>query len=182
DDEVELQWAAIERLPTVKRIRTSLFDQKLLNAGKDEDLGMKVIDVTQLRALERRGFIDHLITVIDKDHLNLLNRLKERMARVGLELPTIEVRFKNLNVEAECKVVHGKPHIPTLWNTITNLFSAIRNVNRCVSQPNKIKILDDVSGIIRPSRMTLLLGLPGCGKTTFLQTLAGKHDPSLKVR
>ncbi|KAG8488826.1 hypothetical protein CXB51_016883 [Gossypium anomalum] len=181
DDEMELQWAAIERLPTVKRIRTSLFDQKLLNAGKDEDLGMKVIDVTQLRALERRGFIDHLITVIDKDHLNLLNRLKERMARVGLELPTIEVRFKNLNVEAECKVVHGKPHIPTLWNTITNIFSAIRNVNRCVSQPNKIKILDDVSGIIKPSRMTLLLGLPGCGKTTFLQTLAGKHDPSLKV-
>ncbi|PPS10780.1 hypothetical protein GOBAR_AA09870 [Gossypium barbadense] len=85
DDEVELQWAAIERLPTVKRIRTSLFDQKLLNAGKDEDLGMKVIDVTQLRALERRGFIDHLITVIDKDHLNLLNRLKERMARQDIQ-------------------------------------------------------------------------------------------------
>ncbi|KAL1091253.1 hypothetical protein V6Z11_D07G144300 [Gossypium hirsutum] len=165
DDEVELQWAAVERLPTVKRIRTSLFDQKLLN----EDLGMKVIDVTGLGALERRVFIDHLITVIDKDHLNLLNRLKERMVRVGLELPTIEVRFKNLNVEAECKVVHGKPHMPTLWNTITNIFSAIRNVNRCVSQPNKIKILDHVSGIIKPSRMTLLLGLPG------------KHDPSLKV-
>ncbi|XP_012480072.1 pleiotropic drug resistance protein 3 [Gossypium raimondii] len=177
DEEVELQWAAVERLPTVKRMRTSLFDQKLLN----EDLGMKVIDVTGLGALERRVFIDHLITVIDKDHLNLLNRLKERMVRVGLELPTIEVRFKNLNVEAECKVVHGKPHMPTLWNTITNIFSAIRNVNRCVSQPNKIKILDHVSGIIKPSRMTLLLGLPGCGKTTFLQTLAGKHDPSLKV-
>ncbi|MBA0732637.1 hypothetical protein Gogos_016713, partial [Gossypium gossypioides] len=71
--------------------------------------------------------------------------------------------------------------MPTLWNTITNIFSAIRNVNRCVSQPNKIKILDHVSGIIKPSRMTLLLGLPGCGKTTFLQILAGKHDPSLKV-
>ncbi|PPD85940.1 hypothetical protein GOBAR_DD17123 [Gossypium barbadense] len=101
--------------------------------------------------------------------------------RVGLELPTTDVRFKNLNVEAECKVVHGKPHIPTLWNTITNIFSAITNVNRCMSQPNKIKILNDVSGIVKPSRMTLLLGLPGCGKTTFLQTLAGKHDPSLKV-
>ncbi|MBA0847495.1 hypothetical protein Goshw_018815, partial [Gossypium schwendimanii] len=75
DDEVELQWAAVERLPTMKRIRTSLFDQKLLN----EDLGMKVVDVTGLGALERRVFIDHLITVIDKDHLNLLNRLKERM-------------------------------------------------------------------------------------------------------
>ncbi|MBA0605079.1 hypothetical protein Godav_017691, partial [Gossypium davidsonii] len=170
-DEVELQWAAIERLPTFKRIRTSLFDQKLLNAGKDEVLGKKVIDVTRLGALERRVFIDHLITIIDKDNLKL----------VGLELPTTDVRFKNLNVEAECKVVHGKPHIPTLWNTITNIFSAITNVNRCMSQPNKIKILNDVSGIVKPSRMTLLLGLPGCGKTTFLQTLAGKHDPSLKV-
>ncbi|XP_052489082.1 pleiotropic drug resistance protein 3-like isoform X3 [Gossypium raimondii] len=180
-DEVELQWAAIERLPTFKRIRTSLFDQKLLNAGKDEVLGKKVINVTRLGALERRVFIDHLITIIDKDNLKLLKKLKERMARVGLELPTTDVRFKNLNVEAECKVVHGKPHIPTLWNTITNIFSAITNVNRCMSQPNKIKILNDVSGIVKPSRMTLLLGLPGCGKTTFLQTLAGKHDPSLKV-
>ncbi|KAK8288789.1 hypothetical protein V6Z12_D07G147700 [Gossypium hirsutum] len=180
-DEVELQWAAIERLPTFKRIRTALFDQKLLNAGKDEVLGKKVINVTRLGALERRVFIDHLITIIDKDNLKLLKKLKERMARVGLELPTTDVRFKNLNVEAECKVVHGKPHIPTLWNTITNIFSAITNVNRCMSQPNKIKILNDVSGIVKPSRMTLLLGLPGCGKTTFLQTLAGKHDPSLKV-
>ncbi|KAK8972661.1 hypothetical protein V6N11_082590 [Hibiscus sabdariffa] len=188
-DEAELQWAAIERLPTFKRIRTSLFDQKSINPDKDCGiLGKKVIDVARLGAFERRVFIDQLITIIDKDNLKLLKRLKERMARqetktklVGLKLPTIEVRFENLNVEAECKVVHGKPQLPTLWNTVTNMFRAITKVNRSVSRPNKIKFLDDVSGIIKPSRMTLLLGLPGCGKTTFLQTLAGKHDPSLKV-
>ena len=28
DDEVELQWAAIEKLPTIKRLRTSLFDSE----------------------------------------------------------------------------------------------------------------------------------------------------------
>lgn len=31
-------------------------------------------------------------------------------------------------------------------------------------------------------RMTLLLGPPGSGKTTFLLALAGKLDPKLKVR
>lgn len=30
-------------------------------------------------------------------------------------------------------------------------------------------------------RMTLLLGPPGCGKTTFLLALSGKLDKSLKV-
>ncbi|KAL8147902.1 hypothetical protein AgCh_005286 [Apium graveolens] len=44
-----------------------------------------------------------------------------------------------------------------------------------------MKILQDLSGIIRPSRMTLLLGPPGCGKTTLLLALAGKLDKSLKV-
>lgn len=40
--------------------------------------------------------------------------------RVGLELPTVEVRYQNLSIEAECEVVHGKP-IPTLWNTLKHV-------------------------------------------------------------
>ena len=81
DDEVELQWAAIERLPTFKRIRTSLVDNKLLNIdGKGEE-GNRMIDVTRLGASERRVFIDKLITVIEEDNLRLLKKLKERIAR-----------------------------------------------------------------------------------------------------
>nr|CAB3499127.1 unnamed protein product [Digitaria exilis] len=45
----------------------------------------------------------------------------------------------------------------------------------------KINILEGVSGIIKPRRLTLLLGPPGCGKSTLLQALAGKLDKSLKA-
>lgn len=98
------------------------------------------------------------------------------MNRVGLELPTLEVRFQNLSVEAECEVVHGTP-LPTLWNTLKNMLfvsvdvfvfgflemiaeseESVFNVEQVVmnsmdrSEGEKIKVLKDVSGIIKPSR------------------------------
>ncbi|THG03965.1 hypothetical protein TEA_028352 [Camellia sinensis var. sinensis] len=48
------------------------------------------------------------------------------------------------------------------------------------SQEAKITIIDDVSGIIKPGRTTLLLGPPGCGKGTLLKALSGKLSTSLK--
>jgi len=39
------------------------------------------------------------------------------LCRVGIKLPTVEVKYHNLCVEAECRIVKGKP-IPTLWNTL----------------------------------------------------------------
>jgi hypothetical protein len=45
------------------------------------------------------------------------------LIRVGLELPTVEVRYRNLSVEVEYEVVHGKP-LPTLWNTLKTAFGA----------------------------------------------------------
>ncbi|THG20365.1 hypothetical protein TEA_008916 [Camellia sinensis var. sinensis] len=49
------------------------------------------------------------------------------------------------------------------------------------SQEARITIVDDISGIIKPGRMTLLLGPPGCGKTTLLKALSGNLNKSLKV-
>lgn len=43
--------------------------------------------------------------------------------RVGIDLPTIEVRFENLKVEAEAYV--GSRSLPTLINFFANIFEVI---------------------------------------------------------
>ncbi|KAF8387704.1 hypothetical protein HHK36_026358 [Tetracentron sinense] len=176
NEERELQWAAIERLPTFERLRSSLFDEY---DGGDVK-GKRVIDVTKLGTQERHMFIENLIKHIENDNLRLLQKFRKRIDKVGVKLPTVDVRYKNLCVAAECEVVHGKP-IPTLWNSLKSMLNGFAKLPGSKSQEAKISIIKDVSGIIKPGRMTLLLGPPGCGKTTLLLALSGKLNQSLKV-
>lgn len=83
DDEVELQWAAIERLPTFERIRTSLFDcTKDEQEDEASNKSKKVqIDVTKLGSPERHVFIEKLIKEIEGDNHRLLQKLRERIDR-----------------------------------------------------------------------------------------------------
>ncbi|KFK23133.1 hypothetical protein AALP_AAs61551U000700 [Arabis alpina] len=175
EEEVQSQWASIERLPTFERINTVLFCKRDEQGKRRER--RRVMDVSKLEDLDRHFFIDELIRHVENDNLRLLQKIRKRIDVVGIELPTVEVRFSNLFVEAECEVVYGKP-IPTLWNAIASRLSRFT----CSKQEKKIHILNGVSGIIRPKRMTLLLGPPGCGKTTLLLALSGRLDPSLKTR
>ncbi|KAL8205881.1 hypothetical protein R6Q57_009432 [Mikania cordata] len=170
DDDL-LMWAAIERLPTYDRLRSSLFD--------DEN-EKKVVDVTKLLPPERHMFIEKLIKHIENDNLQLLQKLKIRTDKVGVKFPSVEVRYKNLSVEAECEVVHGKP-LPTLWNSLQSMVYGLVMIPGLKSKRAKITILNDVSGVIKPGRMTLLIGPPGCGKTTLLKTLSGNLNKSLKI-
>ncbi|KAF8780647.1 hypothetical protein HU200_001249 [Digitaria exilis] len=63
-----------------------------------------------------RGLVDRLIGDVINDNLRLLQKIRARMDRVDVQEPTIEVRFRDVTVEAECRVVQGKP-LPTLWNS-----------------------------------------------------------------
>ncbi|KAM1490305.1 pleiotropic drug resistance protein 3-like [Malus sylvestris] len=171
------QWAAINRLPTFERLKSSLFDKDEGNEFDGE--GKRVVDVTKLRALERHLFIEKLIKHIENDNLRLLRKIRNRIDKVDVKLPTVEVRYKNVCVEAVCEVVHGKP-LPTLWNSAKSMLSIFARFPGSKSHEAKISIIKDFSGTIKPGRFTLLLGPPGSGKTSLLKALSGNLDKSLK--
>ncbi|KAK8553319.1 hypothetical protein V6N13_062128 [Hibiscus sabdariffa] len=144
DDEEDIKWAAIERLPNYRRVRRGILTE-------DEE----------------------------EDNERFLLKLKERIDRVGLDMPTIEVRFEHLNVEAEAYV--GSRALPTILNFSTNAPEGLLSYLHILpSRKKTLPILNDINGIIRPRRMTLLLGPPSSGKTTLLLALARKLGKDLK--
>ncbi|VAH77442.1 unnamed protein product [Triticum turgidum subsp. durum] len=182
DDEEALRWAALEKLPTYDRVRRAILPP--LDGGEGAApgaaAGKGVVDVHGLGPRERRALLERLVRVADEDNERFLLKLKDRLERVGIEMPTIEVRFEHLVAEAEVRV--GNSGLPTVLNSITNTLEEAANALRIL--PNRkrtMPILHDVSGIIKPRRMTLLLGPPGSGKTTLLLALAGRLDEDLKV-
>jgi ABC-type multidrug transport system ATPase subunit len=177
DDEELLHWAAIEKLPSFERKRASIL-KEYDEAGNV--INRHVVDVGHLEPLERHLLIEKLIRDTEKDNEKFLRELKNRIDRVGIELPTVEVRCQNLNVDAQCHI--GGRALPTLWNVTRNILEGILDmVHLSPSKKANITILKDVSGMIKPSRLTLLLGPPGCGKTTLLLALTGTLEGSLKV-
>ncbi|OVA12443.1 Glycoside hydrolase [Macleaya cordata] len=186
DDEEALRWAALEKLPTYDRLRTSILQSFVDNENNNQQqstnrLMHKEVDVRSLDVSDRQAFIEKILRVAEEDNEKFLRRFRNRIDKVGIRLPTVEVRFEHLKVEADCHV--GSRALPTLLNTARNLTeSALDTVGIRLTKRTKLTILKDASGMIKPSRMTLLLGPPSSGKTTLLLALAGKLDPNLKVK
>ncbi|KAJ6833048.1 ABC transporter G family member 39-like [Iris pallida] len=173
DDEEALKWAALERLPTYNRVRKAILSAAAGGGGGE-------IDVESLGLGDKRKLMERLVRVAEEDNEKFLLKLKNRLDRVGIENPTIEVRFEHLDVGAEAYV--GNSGVPTFLNFFTNKIEGFLNSLYILpSRKKPINILNDISGIIKPNRMCLLLGPPASGKTTLLLALAGKLNTNLKV-
>ncbi|CAN1836619.1 ABC transporter G family member 36, partial [Linum perenne] len=178
EDEEALKWAAIERLPTYDRLRTTIMKSVM----EDNHGGVhKQVDVARLGDGDRQQFIDQIFRVAEEDNEKFLKKFRERIDKVGIQLPTVEVRIEHLTIEADCYI--GDRALPTLPNVARNIAeSGLNKIGIHLAKRTKLTILKDVSGIIKPSRMALLLGPPSSGKTSLLLAMAGKLDPNLKVK
>ncbi|KAM4078556.1 hypothetical protein ACB094_09G046900 [Castanea mollissima] len=175
EDEEELKWAALERLPTYDRLRKGMLRQ-VVGSGKV----VQEVDVTNLGIQDKKRLMESILKVAEEDNEKFLRRLRNRTDRVGIEIPKIQLRYEHLSVEGDVYI--GKRAIPSLINVAMNVIESILGlVHLAPSKKRKIQILKDVSGIVNPSRMTLLLGPPGAGKTTLLQALAGKPERDLRL-
>ncbi|KAL1532411.1 transcription factor [Salvia divinorum] len=170
DDEEALKWAVLEKLPTVARLRRGI-----LVGSK----GAQDVDVHDLGDEDKKKLVERLVSNVEIDNEKFLRRLKSRIDRVGIDLPTIEVRYEHLNIDAEAYVASRA--LPTFINFYINNIEGLLSFLRIIpSRKKPLCILKDVSGIIKPHRLTLLLGPPSSGKTTFLLALAGRLDSDIK--
>uniref|UniRef100_A0A803LXC5 ABC transporter domain-containing protein n=1 Tax=Chenopodium quinoa TaxID=63459 RepID=A0A803LXC5_CHEQI len=162
-DEEDLIWAAFERLPSVKRTKLAvIYDDD--NGGGGDKL-ISTIDVTKLDRNRREMVVLKALDTAEQDNYKLVSG--------------VEVRFKDLNITAA--VMTGKRALPTLINFYRDKIEAILKILRLYRpERHSLTILNNVSGYLKPGRMTLLLGPPGAGKSTLLLALAGKLDSSLK--
>ncbi|XP_052182366.1 ABC transporter G family member 32-like isoform X2 [Diospyros lotus] len=171
DDEEALRWAALERLPTYARVRKGIFKSIAGDARE--------IEVEKLEVQERKVVLDRLVNSVE-DSERFFDRMRRRLHSVDIEFPKIEVRFEHLTVESFVHV--GSRALPTIPNFIFNMTEAfLRQLKIFPGRRRKLTILDDINGIIRPSRLTLLLGPPSSGKTTLLLALAGRLGPDLQM-
>jgi hypothetical protein len=127
DDEENLRWAALEKLPTYDRMRRGVIRTALLHhdgggdgggaAAAAKDGRMELVDIQKLAAGNLgRALLDR---VFQDDSERFLRRLRDRIDMVGIELPTIEVRYEQLSIQAEVFV--GSRALPTLTNAATNV-------------------------------------------------------------
>lgn len=169
EDEEALRWAALERLPTYDRVRKGIF-RNIVGDSKE-------IDLRKLEVQEQKIVLDRLV---DNDAERFFNRMRQRFDAVDLAFPKVEVRFEHLVVESFVHV--GSRALPTIPNFILNMSETLlRQLRLYPGQRRKLKILDDISGIVRPSRLTLLLGPPSSGKSTLLLALAGRLGSDLQM-
>jgi ABC-type multidrug transport system ATPase subunit/ABC-type multidrug transport system permease subunit len=152
---------------------STLLDEIELIAAAREDLKRHS---RSFKAKDKAGFARDVLAGED---------LHDRLADVFRNQPggfhRVEVEYSDVTVEADGKV--GSAANPTVWNSLKGMFRSTLKPCGMVDDVVPVKLIDSVSGVLKPGRLTLVLGPPGAGKSVLLQTLSGRMQkgPHLRI-
>lgn len=147
---------------------------------KDDDHNQKedIVDVKKLDSQASRKLLDAVLETHNatRDHSVLLDKVRERLSRASIQPPSVTIEYSSLSVETDTVVTERRT--PNLLKALTfGLLGGARSQTRKAS----LTLLEPCSGILKPGRLVLVLGPPGCGKTTFLRALSGRSQSGLRV-
>ncbi|KAG7376653.1 hypothetical protein PHYPSEUDO_012949 [Phytophthora pseudosyringae] len=88
-------------------------------------------------------------------------------------IPEVEICFRDLHISARLPLARPGsegPQVPTIWTQVR------QGVMKCFSNQETAEkeILRGVTGVFKPTRITLVLGQPGSGKSSLLKILSGR--------
>ncbi|OQR84369.1 ATP-binding Cassette (ABC) Superfamily, partial [Thraustotheca clavata] len=108
-------------------------------------------------------------------HLMLATKLEASMDK---SIPQIEIRYEDMSISAQVAVAtkDGR-ELPTLLNSakksVQKLFCAKRSICKDVLHP--------MSGVLKPGTMTLVLGQPNSGKSSYMKMLSSRFPIAKNV-
>lgn len=77
DEEEELRWAAIQRLPTYDRVRKGMLREMLENGR----VVYEEVDVRKMGLEERKRVMERAVKVVEEDNEKFLRRMRNRIDR-----------------------------------------------------------------------------------------------------
>lgn len=83
DDEAELTWAALEKLPTHNRLHTAMLGDQAPSAEGGKQLSH--VDVRHLAQGQRATLVEKALATSEQDNERLLGKVKERIQRFVLD-------------------------------------------------------------------------------------------------
>lgn len=116
----------------------------------------------------RNGSIN--LNLDDFDLEYLLKHIIRRSDRDGIKSRYSGIRFKNVTAHG---IDISASYAATVGD-VFRIFNDLPNKLKSVRHPKTRKLISDISGVINPGEMVLVLGRPGSGCSTFLRSLAGE--------
>ncbi|PSC69400.1 Pleiotropic drug resistance 1 [Micractinium conductrix] len=138
----------------------------------------QLVTLRRLDQHARQLLLSRVYRESEDEGLGFFARVRDRLDRAGVPDATVEIRFKDLTVRGT-QVVKPALGARSAWDKLKSM----NPFHATAPKVRKWNIIDGVSGVIRPGRLTLLLGTPGSGRSVLMKALAGrlKNEKTLKA-